>query len=85
VNIATLDALEASPNPSVTWLEEARGFARWAIGPEDSEWFCLSCGTRVDDPADGCDYCGEGQGHDPDETDEKDETDTTDTTEEDAQ
>lgn len=61
LNLTPLDTLQATDNPSVTWLEDARGFARWAVGPEDSEWFCLSCGSRVDDPAEGCDDCGEGQ------------------------
>ncbi len=66
-NLSPLDALLFENNPAVTHLENTRGFARWAIGPEDSEWFCMACGSRIDDPDEGCDYCGEGQDDDTDE------------------
>ncbi len=66
--LSPLDALLFSDNPAVTWLEEGGGFVRVAYAAEDSGWFCGACGSPVDAPEDGCDYCGYGQ--------EDDDTDT---------
>ena len=53
----TLDDLDAEAVPDAQWLEDWRGFARWQIAPDVTEWFCTHCGTPVDDPSEGCELC----------------------------
>jgi len=71
---ALMDALEITNidelPPEANWLEGDRGFDRWAIGPEDSLWFCSVCGAVVDDIDDGCRSCGRGIVVDLDEFDD---------------
>jgi rubrerythrin len=48
--------------PGATWLESSRYAARYDLGREESAWFCLDCGSRIDgDPSNGCPRCGYGQ------------------------
>lgn len=50
-NIADFDDLN--------WCDSFGRSERWAIGPEDSHWFCKDCGYECD-PDDGCEVCGTG-------------------------
>lgn len=46
--------------PEATWLESTPHADRWAIGPEDSLWFCADCGAVIEDTEAGCQACGFG-------------------------
>lgn len=55
----TLEALELLLG-EMTYLDERRGFTRYAVSAEESVWTCDECGAAWIDPDEGCEECGHG-------------------------
>lgn len=56
----TLDALDLLLGHELRYLDERRGFTRYAVSAEESVWTCDDCGAAWVDPDEGCEHCGQG-------------------------
>ncbi|NBC49913.1 MAG: hypothetical protein GVY22_18480 [Gammaproteobacteria bacterium] len=57
---ANIDELQQRLGRELRYLEQHRGFTRYALSAEESAWTCDECGAAWVDPDEGCEHCGHG-------------------------